>query len=129
MCAFHAVDLIVTVFFMKLKKKSQGSVQQFPVQCNHRWNKVALCDKVPGDDVDVAEFEAGALLLHPANECKVGGHHQVLQGLCRVCADVLQVHCEIHSRHKEPLCQEHKQKMKVAISNFLNRCIFISGLY
>lgn len=86
---------------MKFKKRSQGSFQQFLVQCDHRRNEVALCDKVPGDDVDSAEFRTGDLLLHPTHQSRVGGHHQVLQGLCRVCADVLQVHCEIHSRHKE----------------------------
>lgn len=64
---------------------------------------MALCDEVSGDDIDGAKFGAGVLLLHPVHQHGVGGHHKVLQGFCRVCADVLQVHCEIHSRHKEPL--------------------------
>lgn len=110
MCISCCESLLFTVFIKKKKKQSQGSFQQFLVQCDHHWNKVALCDEVCGDNVDGAEFGAGALLLHPAHQCGVGGHHQVLQGLRRVRADVLQVHCQINSRHKESLCQQQKQK-------------------
>lgn len=79
---------------------------------------MALRDEVPGDDVDSTEFGAGALLLHPAHQCGVGGHHQVLQGLCWVCADVLQVHCEINSSHKKSPCQQHNQNRRLTFQTF-----------
>lgn len=82
-------------------KKSRGPFQQFLVQRNDGRYEVALRDEVAGDDVDGAELRAGRLLRHPAHQHGVGGHHQVLQALRRVGADVLQVHRQIDSRHEE----------------------------
>lgn len=62
---------------------------------------MSLCDKVPSDDVDGAHSGSRGLLLDPGQQRGVGGHHQVLQGLGRVCADVFQVHRQVNSSHKE----------------------------
>lgn len=107
LCESHAVNHFFFLVAFVEGKKSRGPFQQFLVQCNDSRYKVALRDEVPGNDVDGAKFRAGHLLRHPAHQHGVGGHHQVLQGLCRVGADVLQVHRQIDSCHKES-SWEHK---------------------
>lgn len=64
-------------------------------------HKVALCDKVPSNDIERADFGSGSLFLDPAQQRRVRGHHQVLQGLCRVGADVFQVLRQINSCDEE----------------------------
>lgn len=86
---------------MHTGEKSRGPLQQFLVQRDDSWYKVALCDKVPGDDVERADSGAGSLLLHPAQQRGIRGHHQVLQGLRRVRADVFQVLCQVNSCDEE----------------------------
>lgn len=86
---------------MQICERLRGALEEFLIQRNHGGRKLSLCHKVPGDDVDGAHSRSGGLLLDPAQQHGVRGHHQVLQGLGRVCADVLQVDREVDSSHKE----------------------------
>lgn len=62
---------------------------------------MSLCDEVASYDVERADFGAGGLLSDPGEQGRVRGHHQVLQGLSRVGADVLQVLRQINPSDKE----------------------------
>lgn len=104
-CEFHAViHFVLWVNKCSFRKKSGGPFNQFLIQGDDCHRKVALCDEVPRYDVERARSRAGRLLLDPAEQSGVRGHHQVLQRLCGVGTDVFQVLSQINARHKETSC-------------------------
>lgn len=101
-CEFHAgIHFVLWVNKCFFGEKSGGPFEQFLVEADDRRRKVALGDEVPRYDVEGAHSGAGGLLFDPAEQSGVRGHHQVLQGLCGVGADVFQVLRQINARHKE----------------------------